>query len=285
MTAAAVIVPARDAAATLGATLDGLAAQTVSAEVIVVDNGSRDATAALAAAHPAVAQVVRRERGEGPGAARNAGVAATDADMLAFTDADCVPAPGWLATGLRALDAADLVQGRVTPAGPVGRFDHSLWVEGETGLFETANLFVSRVWFDRVGGFGPGIAAAGRPFGEDVLFGWAAVRAGARTAFSAEALVHHAVVAGDLRAHLAERRRLQHFPALLRAVPELRDALFARAFLTRRSAAFDLAALGLAARRPLLAVPYLALRPRPLADAVGAAALVYGSLRARTLVL
>jgi glycosyltransferase involved in cell wall biosynthesis len=279
---AAVVVPARDAAATLPATLDALAEQTAAAEVIVVDNGSRDATAALAQAHPAVTRVVRRERGEGPGAARNAGVAATTATALAFTDADCAPAPGWLAAGLAALEHAELVQGRVVPDGPVGASEHSVWVDRETGLYETANLFVRREWFDRVGGFGPGIEAAGRPFGEDVLFGWALRRAGARTAFSADALVRHAVLPAD---PLAERRRLQHFPALIRAVPELRGALFARAFLTRRTAAFDLALLGLLARRPWLALPYLALRPRPVADAVGAAALLYGSVRARTPVL
>jgi hypothetical protein len=274
---AAVIVPARDAEATLGATLDALAGQ--AAEVIVVDNGSRDGTAALAEARGVT--VVRRERGEGPGAARNAGAARTTADALAFTDADCVPAPGWLDAGVRALADADLVQGRVAPAGPVARGQHSVWVEGRTGLFETANLFVRRDWFERVGGFGPGIEAGGRPFGEDVLFGWAAVRAGARTAFCADALVHHAVVPGD---ELGEARRLEHFPELLRAVPELREQLFARAFLTRRTAAFDLAVLGLLLRRPLLTLPYLALRPRA-SDLVAAAALVRGSIRARTVVL
>jgi glycosyltransferase involved in cell wall biosynthesis len=275
----AVVVPARDAATTLGATLDALAGE----DVVVVDNGSRDGTAALAEARGAT--VIRRERGAGPGAARNAGVAATDADAIAFTDADCVPAPGWVAAGARALASADVVQGRVEPAGPVGRHDHSVWVAGETGLFETANLFVAREWFDRGGGFGPGIAAAGRPFGEDVIFGWALKRAGARSAYCPDALVRHAVLPRDRRAFLADQARLQHFPALVRAVPELRGALFARAFLTRRSAAFDLAVAGVVLRRPLLALPYLALRPRPVADGVGAAALLAGSLRARTPVL
>ncbi len=282
---AAVIVPARDAATTLPALLDALARQTAKAEVVVVDNGSLDPTAEIAEAHPAVTRVIRRQRGDGPGAARNAGVAATEAAAIAFTDADCAPEPGWLAAGLDALAAADLVQGRVIPAGPVPRFAHSVWVDSETGLYETANLFVRRAWFDRVGGFGAGIPAPGRPFGEDVLFGWALRRAGARPGFAPDAVVRHAVVPRDRRAQLAEQRRLEHFPSLLREVPELRERLFARAFLTRRSAAFDLAVLGLIARRPWLALPYLAMRPRPLADAVGAAALVYGSMRARTVVL
>lgn len=308
----AVIVPARDAAATLPATLDALAAQTIPAEVVVVDNGSQDATAELAQAHPAVDRVVRRARGDGPGAARNDGAAASQAEVLAFTDSDCVPVATWLEAGLAALAGADLVQGRVVPdpAGNRHPFEHTVSVPGAHGLFETANLFVRRPWFERLGGFGPGIPAAGRPFAEDVFFGWDARRAGARTAFSDAALVHHAVLQRPAAEFVGERRRLRHFPVLVRAVPELRRSFLRRGiFLTRQSAAFDAAALGVAAaastRHPLplaAALPY-ALRVRRLtrrwpqhsaarvaavtvaADAVGAASLAYGSLRARCAVL
>lgn len=114
----------------------------------------------------------------------------------------------------------------------------------------------------------------------------------------------------DARGYAAERARLRFFPALARRTPELReDLFFARVFLNRRSAAFDLAlagALGAAAsRRPALlaaAAPYAGLAvadgcrwgkralPRVLAanvaaDAVGAGALAYGSPRARSLLL
>ncbi len=312
MPTAAVIVPARDAAATLAATLDGLAAQTAPAEIVVVDNGSRDATAALAEAHPAVTRVVRRARGDGPGAARNAGAAATAAAVLAFTDADCVPTPGWLEAGLRALADADLVQGRVDPdpAGTRHPFEHTVSVPAAYGLFESANLFVRHDWFDRLGGFGAGIDAAGRPLAEDVFFGWAARRAGARTAFCAAALVHHGVFGRSAPAFVAERRRLRHVPAIVRANPELRRTfLRRRVFLTRQTAAFDAALAGLLGaaltRRtlPLAGVlPYAVLVRRRVrhwpqypaaptavatvaADAVGAAALAYGSLRERTPVL
>jgi glycosyltransferase involved in cell wall biosynthesis len=308
MTAVAVVVPARDSSATIGATLDALAAQTVAADVIVVDNGSNDGTAEVAESHPAVDRVIRRRRGEGPGAARNDGVAAASAPVIAFTDADCVPTPGWLAAGLAALRTCDVLQGRVDPdpAGARHPFEHTVSVTSAWGFFETANLFVRRAWFDRVGGFGGGIDADGRPFAEDVLFGWAARRAGARTGFSADALVHHAVFERDWRASVAERARLRHFPALVRAVPELRDTFLRhRLFLTQRTLLTDLALLGLVSRRKaglLAAVPYAVdLRRRvrhwpqhpalPLAaafvaaDVRGAAALVEGSIRERTAVL
>ncbi len=316
-----VVVPARDAAGTLGATLDALGAQTAGPDVVVVDDGSSDGTAALAEAHPAVTRVVRLG-GAGPGAARNAGAAAAaqDAEVLAFTDADCVPVPGWVAAGVRALEAgADLVQGRVDPdpAAPRSPFERTLSVTGAWGLFEAANLFVRRTAFR---GFPEGVAAPGERFlggrapakhlGEDVLFGWAAVRAGARVAFAPDALVHHAVFERSAAAYVAERRRLRHFPALVREAPELRRTfLRSGVFLTAGSAAFDGAlagALAAAARRsplPLvLAAPY-AVRVRRsarhwpshpawrlaavqvTADAVGFAALLRGSLAARAPVL
>src|SRR5438105_12532712 len=113
MPAVSVIVPARDAEATIGRTLDALARQAVDLEfeVIVVDNGSRDATPALAERSQIVSKVIRRRRGQGAGAARNEGAAAARGELLAFVDADCEPAPGWLAAGARAASSADLVQG------------------------------------------------------------------------------------------------------------------------------------------------------------------------------
>jgi glycosyltransferase involved in cell wall biosynthesis len=302
--AVSVVVPARDAAGTLGATLTGLAAQSRAPdEVIVVDDGSSDATVALAEASAVVTRVVRG-RGEGPGAARNAGAAVAAGDVLAFLDADCVPEPGWLAAGLGALAQADLVQGRTTPppGAHVGPFDRTLWVTAPWGLFETANLFVTRALFEDLGGFEPWLSPArSKELAEDVWFGWRAVRAGARTAFCDAALVHHAVFARGPRDYVAERLRLRYFPAMAARIPELRDAFFhRRVFLTPRSAAFDAALAGLllaaAARRPwplALALPYARMarrRPRAwpvdlAADAVGLGALIAGSARARSVVL
>jgi glycosyltransferase involved in cell wall biosynthesis len=307
--AASVIVPARNAAPTLGATLAALAAQRTTAEfeVIVVDDGSTDDTAAIAESSPQAVRLVR-SGGVGPGPARNAGVAVATGEALAFTDADCVPAPGWLEAGLEALAGADLVQGAVhaDPAAAAGPFDRTVWVVAETGLYEGASLFCRRELFDRVGGFEDWLGARlGKPLAEDAWFGWRARRAGARTAFADAALVHHAVFARGAGAFVAERARLAYFPELARKMPELRETtFFGRWFVSKRSAAFDAAVLGaaLAVRRrsplPLIgAVPWACLvlgaarrwgRRAPEvavaeagADAVGAGALAIGSLRAR----
>ncbi len=80
------------------------------AEIIVVDNGSRFPLDHLAAAWPGV--LFLREPTPGPGPARNTGVAAASAPLLAFIDADVTALPGWLQAGLDALDAG--------PPGPIG---------------------------------------------------------------------------------------------------------------------------------------------------------------------
>ncbi len=90
-----VVIPAYNAAATIGACLDALAAQTFDGpfEIIVVDDGSSDATASIAHAHGV--QVIRTER-QRPAAARNAGFRAARGTIVCCTDADCEPAPDWL---------------------------------------------------------------------------------------------------------------------------------------------------------------------------------------------
>jgi glycosyltransferase involved in cell wall biosynthesis len=97
-----VIVPARNAAETLGATLRAIAEQDVGApHVIVVDDGSTDDTANIA---DDAGVTVFRTRGEGPGAARNRGIAAASTRLLAFCDADDVWPTDRLRHDLHAFD-------------------------------------------------------------------------------------------------------------------------------------------------------------------------------------
>jgi glycosyltransferase involved in cell wall biosynthesis len=263
-----VIVPARDAAQTLGRTLESLYAQRLDHdyEVIVVDDGSRDDTAAIARRHEPLVRLVGNEGKQGAGSARNRGVEAARAPVLAFIDADCFPTPRWLAEALDAIGDADLVQGAVRPDPSVPRtpFDRSLFVERDRSFYQTANLVVRRELFDSVGGFrdwtlersgwwrfsadGPRRNATHRPVGEDTLFGWMACRQGARTAFAPKALVHHAVVPGGVRDAIADRWHwTRDMPGLAQLVPELRDGTFYRRwFFGDWTAQFDLAVAGLA---------------------------------------
>jgi glycosyltransferase involved in cell wall biosynthesis len=285
--AVSVIIPARNAAGTLHRTLDALTAQdlAVEFEVIVVDDGSADGTGALAERHPLSPAVLRNDAATGPGSARNRGAGTARAPVLAFTDSDCFPAPDWLSRGLEAIGDLDLVQGAVQPdpSAPRGPFDRTVIVTGEDGYYETANLFVRRELFDRIGGFEDWIVEGGsgllgwraprdgraahparRTIGEDVLFGWLARRRGARTGFAARAMVHHAVFPKTPLEAVRYRWAWRHLPALAKRIPEMREcAFYRRWFFERRTALFDCAVAGillaaiLRRRAPLVAVlPY-----------------------------
>lgn len=183
---ATVIVPARDAAAVLADTLAPLRGR----DVVVVDNGSRDGTAAVARAHGA--RVVSEPR-PSRALARNAGAAATDAPVLAFLDAGCVPQPGWLEALVAALAGAELAGGRVEIAtsehpSAVERFDAAWRFRQERNVAEgwsvSANLGVRREAFP---GFDPAFGHAG----EDADLCRRAIAAGARLVFAPDAVVAH----------------------------------------------------------------------------------------------
>ena len=99
---AAVIIPARNAERHIGRCLEALQRDGAPIEIIVVDDASADATAAIAEAKGA--RVVRLRMQSGPGAARNAGVAVSEADIVIFVDADVEVAPGSLTSMLAFLE-------------------------------------------------------------------------------------------------------------------------------------------------------------------------------------
>lgn len=164
-------------------------------EIVVADNASPAGEAAVAAVVAGRARlVVCTEQGAGP--ARNAGVAASTGEILAFTDSDCLPEPGWLEGGLAALERFDFVGGRmeVSVADPahlapteafesVFAFDNEKYVR-RMGFTVTANLFCARKVFDAVGGFRVGVS-------EDKDWSHRARDAGYRIGYAVDAVVGH----------------------------------------------------------------------------------------------
>ena len=101
----AVVIPCRDDAGFLDACLTALAAQTHAADtVIVVDNASADASAAVARDHGAIV-VHEPAVGIWPAAARGYDEALGRVDLIARLDADSRPNPDWIARLLRAFVA------------------------------------------------------------------------------------------------------------------------------------------------------------------------------------
>src|SRR5690348_10269988 len=96
MPTVSVVIPAFNAAEYIGQAIDSVLAQTHQPiEIIVVDDGSTDQTAQIAAAYPAPVRVLRKPNG-GPASARNMGIAAATGSWIALLDAD----DRWLANKL-----------------------------------------------------------------------------------------------------------------------------------------------------------------------------------------
>ncbi len=82
------IVPVYNSEAYLGQALDSILAQTLPAtEIIIIDDGSTDATPMIAAKYARHVSYIRQEN-QGPAGARNAGLRVASGDFLAFLDAD-----------------------------------------------------------------------------------------------------------------------------------------------------------------------------------------------------
>src|ERR1700678_1263528 len=93
---ASIIIPTFNGASRIVKCLDSLSNQTagLEVEILVVDDGSTDNTAAIVERYPSVRLI--SQANAGPAAARNRGALAARGKILLFTDDDCVPMPNWL---------------------------------------------------------------------------------------------------------------------------------------------------------------------------------------------
>jgi glycosyltransferase involved in cell wall biosynthesis len=114
-----VVIPVYNGQETLADCLRALEAQSLPRdryEIIVVDDGSTDASASIAEQFDV--RVLRQENLR-ESAARNAGTRAAQGEWVAFTDADCVPTRTWLGSLLQAVDQGQEGQAALGAAGPI----------------------------------------------------------------------------------------------------------------------------------------------------------------------
>jgi glycosyltransferase involved in cell wall biosynthesis len=200
----AVVVPFRNAEQHLERCLRALVEQEPfggDTELVLVDDRSTDDSNAIARR---LGFRVVRAAGAGPYAARNVGIRATGGDVVAFTDADCEPAPDWLRRIAEAFAnvRTDIVVGPRLPADQprlelVAAYERTkdAYVFGglRTQLYYASaqNLAVRRTAFDRLGLFRE------RRRGSDTLFVRRAVAVGPGNAvrYAPELVVRHLEIA------------------------------------------------------------------------------------------
>lgn len=182
-----VVIPACNAAATLAATLAAAACQTHKAiEILIVDDGSTDQTAAIAAGFCAAEPRARllSQPNRGVAAARNRGILAAKGDYVALLDADDLWHPEKLARQLDAIRRAPVPPGfvytwcrRIDMAGRVVAQDHQVELHGRAFwrhlyLNVAGNgsaILAPRSALLEAGGFDEGQRAAGLDGNEDWL--------------------------------------------------------------------------------------------------------------------
>lgn len=181
-----VVIPMYNAAATIGATLASVCAQTHrSLDIVVVDDGSTDGSAALVEAlsrrDPRIRLV--HQANAGVAAARNTGANAARAPFLAFVDADDLWSPTKICQQLAALEAGGPSAGlaycwyaSINPQGRVISFGPQPLIEGSAlralcsanWIGNGSSLLLRRSMFERVGGYDPSLRAQGAQGAEDL---------------------------------------------------------------------------------------------------------------------
>ncbi|MDX6642380.1 MAG: hypothetical protein QOD76_342 [Solirubrobacteraceae bacterium] len=175
-------------------------------EVIVVDDGSTDGTAAaLRSPDAPFLLTVLEQENSGAGHARNVGAARASGEMLVFLDDDMVADPSLLLEHERShREGADLVIGDLPlhPDSPPSLLSRAVggWARrrcerlaadgAEVRLDDliTGNMSISRELFDRLEGFDTSFTRDGLYGGEDVDFGYRVMQAGCRIAFNPAAI-------------------------------------------------------------------------------------------------
>ena len=182
-----VIVPMYNAERTVGATLESVCGQTHRAlDIIVVDDGSTDRSAAIAEDHARRDPRVRvlRQENSGVALARNLGAASTDAQFLAFVDADDLWAPSKIAQQLGVMQEAGPPAGlaycwfaQIDDEGRVYSLHNRPVAEGlvlqrmcgNNFIGNGSSMMLRRAAFDAAGGFDPSLRARNAQGCEDML--------------------------------------------------------------------------------------------------------------------
>lgn len=206
-------------------------------EIVVADDGPSSDTAELVSRMtrvqgPALLYVPVTAT-QGPAGARNAGWRTARADLIAFTDDDTQPDPGWLSAGLRAFAHAAspegsrelggvllaAVTGQVVMPLPDEPTDYEIDASGLVRAeFVTANCFVTRWALEEVGGFDERFTLAWR---EDSDLHFSLISRGYAIRKAMDAIVLHPVRPAPPGVSVRQQRKVVFDALLYRKWPRL----------------------------------------------------------------
>src|SRR6266542_1375803 len=184
-------------------------------EVLLVDNGSETSITDLAASRPAVTCLY--ESRPSSYAARNAAIRKARGEIVAYTDADCIPAADWLERAvehLHTLPIRTILAGRIDRTTldddallAVALYDRMFFLRQEeyvrrAGRAVTASLFAPLEAFRAVGLFNPNLRSGG-----DFEWTTRARKAGFAIRYADDVIVWHPTIT-TLRALLRKARRV-----------------------------------------------------------------------------
>jgi glycosyltransferase involved in cell wall biosynthesis len=244
-----VVIPHLNQPEALEVCLSSLDAQSLARcffEIIVVDNGSVPIPKDIIANHSGTRLL--RELQPGPGPARNFGVRAATADIIAFIDADCRAHRDWLRSALQAI--------RSSPEGTILGGDVRIWrsrvktstaIEAYESIFGypfklfierhgvcgTGNLVVRRTDYERAGPF------AGIEIAEDVEWGQRARAAGLSFRYVPEMVIFHPARRSLQELCVKWDRHTQHDLNMARGKPGWKIRWIARALAVLTSPIVD----------------------------------------------
>ncbi len=196
-----IVIPAYNSEKTILASIKASLAQSYSnIEVIVVDDGSVDATASIVRSIGEVKYI--RQDNRGPASARNRGAAAARGDIIFFTDSDCVPEKDWVKKMVSLLSSGDKDLAVVAGSyGIVNRdsmlarciykeilFRHKYLVPSYPRAFGSYNFCIWARIFKELGGFNTDYRYAS---GEDNDLSYKVLEAGYKILFIQDVVVSH----------------------------------------------------------------------------------------------
>jgi len=195
-----VVIPAYNSEKTVSSTIKGVLLQEKDKpmEVIVVDDGSTDKTAARVTSFPNVRYLYQENAG--PASARNRGAKEAKGDIIFFTDSDCIPHSDWIEKSIVHFNRAevgvvsgtyDLIEGSNLLATCIHQeimYRHQRRMPIYPNSFGSFNFSVRRKIFQEVGGFNEQYRSAS---GEDNDLSYKILKAGYKIYFERDSRVQH----------------------------------------------------------------------------------------------